>query len=30
MATPVEEVGSEYTVKSALDESMYTYWLFDN
>jgi len=30
MATPVEEVGSEYAVKSVVGESMYMYWLFDN
>jgi len=30
MAAPVEEFGWEYTVKSVVVESMYTYWLFDN
>ena len=30
MATLVEQVGSECTVKSAVDESMYMQWLFYN
>jgi hypothetical protein len=29
MALQVEEFGSEHTVKSVVDESMYMNWLFD-
>jgi len=30
MATPAEQVGSEYAMKSVVGESMYMYRLFDN